>query len=144
MKEKVTLRDTTMKAKSHWLELEKDGHGIYVCLRNAKGIIGDERTPIKPVVLQNLITIASGVIIKNGPLRFYRIDDEMRVSFNELESEEGLFGYDTIDEREFESAVLKIVGKEDHEPPKAKRATAAKPKKKVAPKKAVSRHAKKA
>jgi hypothetical protein len=110
MKEKVTLLKSSMPTKSHWLEIEKEGSKLFVSLRSAKGIIGAERTAIKPVVLENVATMLPGVIMKNGPLRFYRTEDEMRVSFDELEP--GLSGYDEIDEKQFVAAVSKVLDKD--------------------------------
>src|SRR5579885_387913 len=108
MKEKVTLAESTMKTKGHWLELEKDGSRYYASLRTANHILGGERIPIEKVVLRNLLKVAPGVILKNGPLRFYKTEDEMRISFTELEEDDSLSGYDTIDEEQLAQAIEKL------------------------------------
>src|SRR5437016_8113632 len=120
MKERVRLRDSTMRTKSHWLEIDQEGNHYFVSLRNDKEILGQHRTPIDKVVLENLVHVLPGVIIKNGPIRFYRTEEDVRVSFTEDEAEEGLSGYDRIEYDEFAKAIRKVIGEEEpaHEPRK--------------------------
>ena len=131
MKVKVNLTGSTMKAKN-WLEIEKDGD-YYVSLRSAKGIVGGERTNISRVVLRGLAEMSPGVILKVGPLRFFRTDKDVRISFTE--DEEGISGYDQVDHEKLVDAIDKVIGKErkeEHETPRKKKAAASKPKRRVA------------
>jgi hypothetical protein len=131
MKAKVSLSDSTMPSKRHWLEFEHDGD-YYVSLRTATNILGDGRTKIAKVILQNMKRFSPGVIIQVGPLHFYRTEDDVRVSFDESEAvEEGLSGYDRVDHEELIEAIDKVLGREPHARPRKKKA-ASKPKRRVA------------
>ena len=131
MKEKVHLRDSTMKTKSHWLEIEHDGD-YYVSLRTATAIIGGERMKVGPVILKSMTKFSPGVIVDIGHLRFYRTEEDVRISFTREEALEGLSGFDRVDHDELVAAIEKIVGKETHESPRKKKAAASKPKRRVA------------
>ena len=82
-----------MRTKSHWLEIDQEGNHYFVSLRNDKEILGQHRTPIDKVVLENLVHVLPGVIIKNGPIRFYRTEEDVRVSFTEDETAQGQVNY---------------------------------------------------
>ena len=131
MKVKVPLRDSTMKISRHWLEIEGDGDDYRVSLQNDKGVVGGgDPAPIKKVLLENLAGVGAGVILKNGPLRFYKTDEDVRVSFTE--EEEGQLGFDRLDTKEFTQAIHKVLGdgSVDDEPHKRRPA----PKKRAASK----------
>ena len=134
-KVKVSLRDSTMKESKHWLEIERDGGEFHVALRNAKGVLGAEGpTAVSRELLEHLANSGAGVIIRNEPLSFYKTADDVRVSFIEdgdddaQKSSEPL-GYDRLAVGEFDEAIRKILGKEEHEKePAPKKNAASKPK----------------
>ena len=97
-----------MKVGKHWLELD-DEDGIHVALHNSSGPIGGRPTRIDRVVLEAIADSLPNVIIKNGPLRFYKTEEDMRISFTEDEHQKGLSGYDRISTKEFVEAARKIL-----------------------------------
>ena len=111
MKEKVSLRDTTMKTKN-WLEIEKDGRSFYVSLRTSKGILGGERTEVSKVILQSMTHFSPGVIVEVGPMHFYRTEEDVRIAFDDDLAEDGLSGYDRVDHEDLVEAIQKVVGRE--------------------------------
>ena len=121
-----------MKSKSHWIEFEHDGD-YYVSLRTGTSIIGGTRTKIAKVILENMTRFSPGVIVQVGPLHFYRTDEDVRVSFDEVQAvEEGLSGYDRVDHDDLVDAINRVIGKEKHESPRQKKTAASKPKRRVA------------
>lgn len=134
-KVKVSLRDSTMKASKHWLEIERDGGEFHVALRNDKGVIGaDGPTAVSRELLEHLAESGAGVIIRNEPLSFYKTEDDVRVSFIENTDEDAKksdepLGFDRLDVKEFDKAVVRILGKEGHsETAREKKRAASKPK----------------
>ncbi|MEA2553326.1 MAG: hypothetical protein QOJ65_1502 [Fimbriimonadaceae bacterium] len=100
-----------MKAKSHWLEIEKDGSEYRVTLRSKTGVIGDPGV-LTRAQLQELVIAGPGVIIKGGPLRIYKTEGDIRISFTEEEADAGLSGFDRVDVEEFVSAAREVLGRE--------------------------------
>jgi hypothetical protein len=128
MKEKVSLRDSTMKTKN-WLEIEHDGD-YFVSLRTSKGILGGERAKVSRVVLDSMTQFLPGVIVEVGPLHFYRTEEDVRIAFDVDDAMEGLHGYDRVDHEVLVEAIRKVIGKEsaeEHASPR-KKSAGAKPK----------------
>lgn len=121
MKVKVPLRDTTMKASSHWLQIDSGTEGYHVSLENAKGPLAGAYAPITGELLENLADVGAGVIIKIDPLRFYKTDKDVRISFTEDAERPDLTGFDRVDVKEFTEAIREILGGEGHEEKKHKR-----------------------
>ncbi len=122
-KVKVSLRDSTMKSSNHWLEIEREGGEFHVALRNDKGVIGaDGPTAVSRELLEHLAESGAGVIIRNEPLSFYKTAEDVRVSFIEGDDDEEddeaknkePIGFDRLDVKEFDEAILNILGGEHH------------------------------
>lgn len=126
---KVPLRDTTMRESHQWLELSREGSEYRVVLRGKSGDVGDSATAISREVLEALADVAPGVILKDGPLRFFKTEQDFRVSFTELADEEGPSGYDRLDSGEFIKAIREVLAPEKHTKKKSP-STAKKPAKK--------------
>lgn len=102
MKHRIALRDSTMQAKEHWLEVET-GRSTQISLMGPKGRISDAIV-LTQQMARELAAMQPGVIIEAGPMRFYRTEDDVRISFTEPGEEGEPAGFDRFDADEFTAA----------------------------------------
>lgn len=116
-----------MNAGEHWLEIET-GRNVTLSLRNSKGVIGESATLTK-TGLRELAAMAPGVIEEVGPLRFYRTEKDLRISFVDPTEENHTSGFDRISFEDLGEALAPEKKPTKKTAPKRKKPTTGKKKK---------------